>query len=817
MRSLHNTQFIVDENFFLKNRTNILIILIFLILPFIFFEGSFNLSSIILGMRDAQVGFFPALDLKVQIVKNLELPLWDRYIFSGYPMLSTPSDSALYPINLILGLIFPIGVAYNLSVLLHYSLSGIFFYFFMRQYKLNKMACFLSGLIFMFSGMMITHRDHITRVYTIIWIPLILLLLEKYRKSKRIEFMLLASIPYAMSFFAGDPQLFLYSSIVILFFILYYSLIYRGIRNLYFLSSLSIFLLGVLIISVQLIPSIIMMQNSYRSEISYTFFSDFSFNPKLHPLLFMPFFFGRGSYVISNIPKYFGDWNAGEMIKYFGILTMPLVILGIFKRNKHKYLWLFIMALSLLLVLGRYTPFYKLMYEIPLYNKFRVPARNWFEFGLAFSILAGFGFDSLFKNDKRIKKILIGAIVFVSAILIKFFIFFMLFKNVVQKGAESFLFYSGEELELLYKNLNFGNYSVYAPLSIMIITIILFTVLIFKRNKILLFVLIIFIFLDLFSMGHFMDRPRDMTYLYSNLEESEEFDFLSDDEEIFRIYPQTEETGEFKFYPNRNIHYGLESIMGHDPILLRSYGTITKFPQDPSSGIDWRALLENNKIISMLNTKYIFIKRPSLEEDLLEIVEDKNYQLVLDNGDILVLKNLNCLPRFYFVKEVIEIDDIKVARDILWGEDEHGYGGEFNPSDTALVEDYDYNQHDFNSAGQNIEIIYYKNNSVKLNIVTKEDSFMVFSDNYYPGWSAFINGERTDIYKVNGILKGVIVPAGNHEVIFRYRPPYFMITGITSIVSLILIAGFSILFYIRKKRKEIYRKDQNDYQSSHDI
>jgi len=673
-------------------------------------------------------------------------------------MLSTPSDSVLYPINLILGLIFPVGVAYNLSVILHYSLAGIFFYFFMRQYKLNKMACFLSGLIFMFSGMMITHRDHVTRIYTIIWIPLVLILLEKYRKSKRIEFMLLASIPYAVSFFAGDSQLFLYSSIVILFFILYYSLIYRGIRNLYFLSSLSIFLLGVLIISVQLIPSIIMMQNSYRSEISYTFFSDFSFNPKLHPLLFMPFLFGRGSYVISNIPKYFSNWNAGEMIKYFGILTIPLVILGIFKRNKHKYLWLFIMALSLLLVLGRYTPFYKLMYEIPLYNKFRVPARNWFEFGLAFSILAGFGFDYLFKNDKRIKKILIGAIVFVSAVLIKFFIFFMLFKNAVQKGAESFLFYSGEEL-------------------------------------------------DLFSMGHFMDRPRDMTYLYSNLEESEEFDFLSDDEEIFRIYPQTKETGEFKFYPNRNIHYGLESIMGHDPILLRSYGTITKFPQDPSSGIDWRALLENNKIISMLNTKYIFIKRPSLEEDLLEIVEDKNYQLVLDNGDILVLKNLNCLPRFYFVKEVIEIDDIKVVRDILWGEYEHDYGGEFNPSDTALVEDYDYNQHDFNSAGQNIEIIYYKNNSVKLNIVTKEDSFMVFSDNYYPGWSAFIDGERTDIYKVNGILKGVIVPAGNHEVIFRYRPPYFMITGITSIVSLILIAGFSILFYIRNKRKEIYRKD----------
>jgi hypothetical protein len=295
-------------------------------------------------MRDAQVGFFPALDLKIQMVKNLELPLWDRYIFSGYPMLSTPSDSALYPVNLIFGLIFPVTVAYNLSVLLHYSLAGIFIYFFMRQYNLNKMACFVSGLIFMFSGMMVTHRDHITRIYTIMWIPIILLLLEKYRKSKRIELMLFASIPYSVSFFAGDPQLFLYGSIVILFFILYYSLIYRGIKDLYFLYSLSIFLLEILIISVQLVPSIIMMQNSYRSEISYTFFSDFSYSPKLLPTLAVPFFYGRGSYVIPGVPEYFSVWNAGEMIEYFGISTIPLVILSLFRKNKHKYLWLLIMV-----------------------------------------------------------------------------------------------------------------------------------------------------------------------------------------------------------------------------------------------------------------------------------------------------------------------------------------------------------------------------------------------------------------------------------------------------------------------------------------
>jgi hypothetical protein len=935
------------KKYFIHNKINILIILIYLMLPFIFFKGSFNLNSIILGMRDAQVGFFPALDLKIQIIKNLEMPFWDRYIFSGYPMLSTPSDSALYPINLILGLIFPVTAAYNLSVLVHYSLAGIFIYIFMRQYNLNKMACFTSGFIFMFSGMMITHRDHITRLYTIIWIPLILLLLEKYRKSKKIEFVLLASIPYSVSFFAGDPQMFLYGSIVILFFILYYSLIYEGVKNFYFLSSLSVFLLGVLIISVQLIPSIIMMQNSYRNEISYTFFSDFSYSPKLLPTLFIPFFFGRGSYMIENVPKYFSVWNAGEMIKYFGISTIPLLILGIFKKNKHKYLWLFIMVFSFILVLGRHTPFYRLMYEMPLYNKFRVPARNWFEFGLSFSIIAGFGFDYLFKNNGKIKKILTGGAAFISVILAGFLVFFTIFKNALEVVKESFTFLSDNEIKLLYENLKLSNYSVYASLTIMIITIILFTILIFKRNKILLFFLIAFVFLDLFSWGHFMDRPRDITYVSSNLEESEEFKFLSDDNEMFRIYPQTTETGEFKFYPNMNIHYSLESIMGHDPILLKSYGSITRFPQDPGYGIDEIALLRNNIIISMLNTKYIFLEHHKDLEGLMEEIEksyyidsrvvfkfdenikkttvynknfttygeltltdtkrnlevfkfpvdiyankkymvsfyikgddtlkdvvhfdlygegydnieqefyldlndigteykkinrvieteyipdlkniffriytnsegnflikdleiieveinkERNYEYVPGSNDYIILKNLKYLPRFYFVNKVLEIDDIKTARDILWEENESGYKDEFEPSETALVENYNNDNKFFKQCEKNVEIVYYKNNSVKLNVFTEDDAFMVFSDNYYPGWSAFIDKEKTDVYRVNGILKGIIIPADSHEIIFKYRPPFFIITGTISALSLFSIVLFSILLYYRKRRKKI--------------
>ena len=131
-------------------------------------------------------------------------------------------------------------------------------------------------------------------------------------------------------------------------------------------------------------------------------------------------------------------------------------------------------------------------------------------------------------------------------------------------------------------------------------------------------------------MGHFMDRPRSIPYVYNKLEDSQDFKFLREDKELYRIFPQS--TGdEFRFYPNMNIHYGIESIYGHDPLLLKSYGTITGFPQDPDYGIDEIEIVRNNVIISMLNTKYIFLQKPPDTEELLQKIE-KNYYI--DSGVI---------------------------------------------------------------------------------------------------------------------------------------------------------------------------------------
>ena len=53
--------------------------------------------------------------------------------------------------------------------------------------------------------------------------------------------------------------------------------------------------------------------------------------------------------------------------------------------------------------------------------------------------------------------------------------------------------------------------------------------------------------------------------------------------------------------------------------------------------------------------------------------------------------------------------------------------------------------------------------------VEMDNGFLVLTDQYFPGWKASIDGTVTKIYKVNGLVRGVIVPQGKHRIVFTYR------------------------------------------------
>ncbi|MCL5072520.1 MAG: hypothetical protein M1308_16750 [Actinobacteria bacterium] len=109
--------------FLKRNKINLIIIAVFIFLPFIFFRYGLNISGYILGGGDAAGIAFPAHELVENLLRTSQFPFWNMFNFSGYPLTAYSESSMFYPVTLMLGFIFSPAAAYNLSILLHYSMS----------------------------------------------------------------------------------------------------------------------------------------------------------------------------------------------------------------------------------------------------------------------------------------------------------------------------------------------------------------------------------------------------------------------------------------------------------------------------------------------------------------------------------------------------------------------------------------------------------------------------------------------------------------------------------------------------------------------
>ena len=80
----------------------------------------------------------------------------------------------------------------------------------------------------------------------------------------------------------------------------------------------------------------------------------------------------------------------------------------------------------------------------------------------------------------------------------------------------------------------------------------------------------------------------------------------------------------------------------------------------------------------------------------------------------------------------------------------------------------------------------------------------VFSEVFYPkGWNVFINNKPTQHFSVNYILRGMVIPPGQHEIIFEFTPKAFYYSArISLICSILLLSLIPIvcfrLFYIKE-------------------
>ena len=146
-----------------------------------------------------------------------------------------------------------------------------------------------------------------------------------------------------------------------------------------------------------------------------------------------------------------------------------------------------------------------------------------------------------------------------------------------------------------------------------------------------------------------------------------------------------------------------------------------------------------------------------------------------------VYENERALPRAWLATEGRALDEEATLKVIRTGRLPDG--SKWEPLRTALVESEPGPAQPSVSQSGSAEVVRYEPNRVEVKTRGGAASILVLSENHYPGWRAYLDGEAVGVLRVNYNQRGVRVPAGEHEVLFVYRPKSFIVGAVVSLLT----------------------------------
>ena len=104
-----------------------------------------------------------------------------------------------------------------------------------------------------------------------------------------------------------------------------------------------------------------------------------------------------------------------------------------------------------------------------------------------------------------------------------------------------------------------------------------------------------------------------------------------------------------------------------------------------------------------------------------------------------------------------------------------------------------------------VKMTQYKPNNLTYEVKSSKGGVIVFSEIYYPGWTATVDGQPAELGRVNYILRALNVKAGNHKVVLDFHPQSLKNTETVAyigygVLALLIIIG--VVVEVRKRKKE---------------
>jgi hypothetical protein len=769
------------------------IALLYLILAWVIQAGAVNPFTHLVGGGDAFIQGIAAKTFSTSFCP------WNPYVQSGKFVFADVLYQSFYPPSLILLSIFPNTFGFNLFLLIHYAFAGLFVYLYLGSLRLTNYSAFSGGLIFMLCGFMTAHKSHEYILSAAVWLPLTLHFIHRYAERLRVLDLGYAAVPVALSVLAGFPQIALYSTVVA---IAYVPFCFAGTPSMQGLKTkvahivfaeFVVLGIGGLLGSLPLFSVAATLPAFTRERITYGMFTSDNFPPFQLLTFLIPNLFGG---VNRQIPDYAPDTTVfvAEVYAYLGILPLTLALAGLSAwrtaRRELKF-WSAVAVIALLMSFGGATPIYLLLFHVPVYNLFRVPARHLFEVGLALSVIAAIGLDSLLTPKANAATLARRAFAHISLLLGIAILAVVALRSLAEgwwylipdSVHVNYLYTFGAVKQAIIRNLSWNSPTLVMLSLFFALTGGILFLLTRRRLRVTALIAIpILILADTFFAARRMyDNPSTaLMYGSASRPESEILRANHFDRDHYRLFPVDFDNGPMARltstyhlstiypYPLLNVLSALPVINDYGPFWPKRYQAVTGFNAGGGMPI---ANLQNYKMLSFLGTRYLMVlsaeTRQAIEKVTLNIESGRGAAKVFSpiaatpNG-ITIFENPTVLPRFRFVHRIRAAQDLDDALSWMNRPD-------FNPAEEAVVEgiNTDMQMAPGNILGEKLEAT-----ELQWEVETSGRSFFVVADSFFPGWTATVDGQPAPIYAVYGCVRGIqIQTAGRHRVEMRFAPP----------------------------------------------
>jgi hypothetical protein len=495
--------------------------------------------------------------------------------------------------------------------------------------------------------------------------------------------------------------------------------------------------------------------------LNYEFATVESFPPKHFVTFLIPHLFGTntdGTFWISD-----SGWKFWEYCGYTGICALILLI-GNARRllTDREGIFFFLMLLiALFLALGKHNPLYKLIYLLPGFHNFRVPAQILFLYVFSIAVLAGKGLDCL-------KNITIPSttyrVVFTCCLL---FLVLTLWVHFHPDNFFNFLFKITKPTGLTGSiEGQVSSIVTNAILRSFVVSLgILFALFFYMKKRIsyaagssLLMVISI---VDLGSFSLPMVQPANIT---SMIDRGNSIRQLKSDSNPMRAV-----INDRCFIENAGLWYRFQDIQGYDPLILRRYMKYIHKSQH---------IPPDNKVVNM---HYI----RDFDNHLIDML---NLKYIVDCKSRTIMKRRSYLPRAYIVQRIV----LKEEHEIL----DYMMGNHFDPLKMVVLEKENpvsvIDPHPGEDFKASCSILRYENERIHIRAEANQQCYLVLSEIYYPGWRAKVDGKRVPIFRGNYMFRVVPLERGNHEVLLYFESQPFYIGTIVSLLTLLCSLSFII-------------------------